>query len=137
MFGHVRGAFTDAARDRCGKLAAAKGGTLLFDEINSLPLALQSKLLRVVDEGVFEPVGSNTPQLLGARLIAASNAPLEDEVKAGRFRTDLYYRLNVVCFQLPPLRERREVIPPLAVRRGVRRTQSAGRSRAGVREYAP
>src|SRR5207248_209117 len=114
MFGHVRGAFTGADRDRAGKLAAAGSGTLLLDEINSLPLPLQSKLLRVVDERVFEPVGSNKPQPLRARLIAVSNAPLDREVDAGRFRSDLFYRLNVVGFYLPPLRDRRAAIAPLA-----------------------
>ena len=114
MFGHVRGAFTGADRDRQGKLAAAGGGTLLLDEINSLPLPLQSKLLRVVDERVFEPVGSNKPQVLRARLIAVSNAPLDREVEAGRFRSDLFYRLNVVGFYMPPLRDRRPAIAALA-----------------------
>ncbi len=114
MFGHVRGAFTGADRDRSGKLAAAGNGTLLLDEINSLPLTLQAKLLRAVDERVFEPVGSNKQQPLRARLIAVSNAPLEPEVAAGRFRSDLYYRLNVVGFFLPPLRDRRSAIAPLA-----------------------
>ena len=114
MFGHIRGAFTGADRDRAGKLAAAGNGTLLLDEINSLPLTLQAKLLRAVDERVFEPVGSNKPQPLKARLIAVSNAPLEPEVAAGRFRSDLYYRLNVVGFFLPPLRDRRSAIAPLA-----------------------
>lgn len=114
MFGHVRGAFTGADRDRPGKFAAAGGGTLLLDEINSLPLSLQAKLLRAVDDRVFEPVGSNKSQPLKARLIAVSNARLEREVEAGRFRSDLFYRLNVVGFFLPPLRDRRAAIAPLA-----------------------
>jgi two-component system response regulator PilR (NtrC family) len=114
LFGHVRGAFTGADRDRPGKLAAAGKGTLLLDEVNSLPLPLQAKLLRAVDERVFEPVGANKGQALGARLVAASNAPLEAEVAAGRFRADLYYRLNVVSFYLPPLRERQSAVAPLA-----------------------
>jgi DNA-binding NtrC family response regulator len=113
MFGHVKGAFTGADRDRPGKFAAAGGGTLLLDEVNSLPPALQSKLLRAVDERLFEPVGSNKPQPLKARLVAISNACLEQEVAAGRFRADLYYRLNVVSFFLPPLRERRGAVAPL------------------------
>jgi len=116
MFGHVKGAFTGADRDRPGKLAAAGRGTLLLDEINSLPLALQSKLLRAVDDRVFEPVGSNKLQPLQARLIAISNTSLEKDVKAGRFRADLYYRLNVVSFFLSPLRERRSLIAPLATK---------------------
>lgn len=114
LFGHVRGAFTGADRDRPGKLSAAGKGTLLLDEINSLPMPLQVKLLRAVDERVFEPVGANRSQPLRARLVAASNASLEAEVAAGRFRADLYYRLNVVSFYLPPLRERRQVVGSLA-----------------------
>ena len=114
LFGHVRGAFTGADRDRPGKLAACGKGTLLLDEIDALPLPLQIKLLRAVDERVFEPVGANKVQPLRARLIAASNAPLEEEVSAGRFRADLYYRLNVVSFYLPPLRERRAAVACLA-----------------------
>jgi DNA-binding NtrC family response regulator len=116
MFGHVRGAFTGADRDRPGKLAAAGRGTLLLDEINALPIALQSKLLRAVDDRLFEPVGSNKVQQLQARLIAISNTSLETDVKAGRFRADLYYRLNVVSFFLSPLRERRGIIAPLATK---------------------
>jgi len=110
MFGHVRGAFTGADRDRTGKFAEVGRGTLLLDEIDSLPETLQAKLLRAVEERVFEPVGSNTSLPLQARLIAASNRPLAKEVAAGRFRSDLYYRLNVVGFYLPPLRERRGII---------------------------
>ena len=113
LFGHVRGAFTGADRNRPGKLAAVGTGTLLLDEINSLPLPLQSKLLRAVDERTYEPVGSEKSQPVRARFIAASNASLEEEVRAGRFRGDLYYRLNVVAFHLPPLRERAASILPL------------------------
>jgi two-component system response regulator HydG len=116
LFGHAKGAFTGADRERPGKLAAAESGTLLLDEVNSLPLALQSKLLRAVDARLFEPVGSNREVPLRARLIAATNVPLEEEVAAGRFRADLFYRLNVVGFFLPPLRERRSTVAPLAHR---------------------
>ena len=116
LFGHAKGAFTGADRDRPGKLAAAAGGTLLLDEVNSLPPPLQAKLLRAADERVFEPVGSNQSQPMRARLVAASNAPLAEEVAAGRFRADLYYRLNVVGFYLPPLRERPGAVGPLAAR---------------------
>jgi two-component system response regulator PilR (NtrC family) len=116
LFGHAKGAFTGADRDRPGKLAAAAAGTLLLDEVNSLPLPLQAKLLRAADERVFEPVGSDRPQPVRARLVAASNAPLAEEVAAGRFRADLYYRLNVVGFCLPPLRERPGAVGPLAGR---------------------
>jgi two-component system response regulator HydG len=114
MFGHVKGAFTGADRARAGKFAAAGRGTLLLDEIDALPLGLQAKLLRAVEERVFEPVGSNETVPVQARLIAASNRPLEAEVEAGRFRADLYYRLNVIGFHLPPLRERRGMIRHLA-----------------------
>src|SRR5262249_21169236 len=100
--------------DRPGKFAAAGGGTLLLDEVNSLPRELQSKLLRAVDERVFEPVGSNRPQPLRARLIAAANTPLDREVVEGRFRADLFYRLNVIGFYLAPLRERRAAVAPMA-----------------------
>jgi two-component system, NtrC family, response regulator HydG len=113
LFGHVRGAFTGADRDRPGKLASVGRGTLLLDEVNSLPAELQGKLLRAVDERVFEPVGSDRSQPVQARLIAASNVPLEREVAAGRFRADLFYRLNVVGFYLPPLRERPDAVSPL------------------------
>jgi len=116
MFGHVKGAFTGADRDRAGKFAEAGRGTLFLDEIDSLPLALQAKLLRVVEERTFEPVGSNRSQPMQARLIVASNRCLQGEATAGRFRADLHYRLNVVGFFLPPLRERRGLIRPLAER---------------------
>jgi DNA-binding NtrC family response regulator len=114
MFGHVRGAFTGADRDRAGKFQEVGTGTLLLDEIDALPLALQAKLLRAVEERVFEPVGSNKSQPMKARLIAASNRALDQEAASGRFRSDLYYRLNVVGFTLPPLRHRRWTIGPLA-----------------------
>jgi two-component system response regulator HydG len=114
MFGHVRGAFTGADRHREGKFADAGCGTLLLDDIDSLPMHLQSKLLRAVEERVFEAVGSNKSVPVQARLIAASNRALEREVGRGRFRADLYYRLNVVTFRLPPLRDRPSVIPQLA-----------------------
>ena len=116
MFGHVRGAFTGADRERVGKFAAAADGTLILDEINSLPLALQAKLLRAVEERVFEPLGSNQAQPLRARIIAISNVPLDQEVSKERFRADLYYRLNVVGFRLPPLRDRSPDILHLARR---------------------
>ncbi len=116
LFGHVKGAFTGADRDRPGKLASVGRGTLLLDEVNSLSAELQGKLLRAVDERVFEPVGSDKSQPVRARLIAASNVPLEREVAAGRFRADLYYRLNVVGFSLPPLRDRPEAVSSLTAK---------------------
>jgi two-component system response regulator HydG len=116
LFGHVKGAFTGADRDRTGKFAEAGRGTLLLDEIDALSVELQAKLLQVVEERVFEPVGSNRTLRMQARLIIASNRALDQEVAAGRFRADLYYRLNVVSFYLPPLRERPQVIPALIER---------------------
>jgi DNA-binding NtrC family response regulator len=113
MFGHVRGAFTGADREHTGKFTKVGGGTLLLDEVDALPPSLQAKLLRVLGEKVYEPVGSNRSLPLEARLIAASNRDLAREVEEGRFRADLYYRINVVGFCLPPLRERRNVIPSL------------------------
>jgi two-component system, NtrC family, response regulator HydG len=114
MFGHVRGAFTGADRDRVGKFAQVGHGTLFLDEIDSLPPNLQAKLLRAVEDRVFEAVGSNQSLQMHARLIVASNRDLVQEVAQGRFRDDLFYRLNVVGFTLPPLRERPEVIAGLA-----------------------
>jgi two-component system response regulator PilR (NtrC family) len=116
LFGHVKGAFTGADCERPGKLAAAGRGTLLLDEVNSLPPAVQGKLLRAVDERAFEPVGGNTVRPVQARLIAAANVPLEREVAEGRFRSDLYYRLGVVGLHLPPLRERPAAVAGLANR---------------------
>jgi psp operon transcriptional activator len=116
MFGHIKGAFTGADRDRVGKFADAGGGTLFLDEIDSLPPSLQAKLLRAVEDKVFEAVGSNKTMEVRARLIVASNRDLANEVACDRFRGDLYYRLNVVGFTLPPLRERPEVIAGLANR---------------------
>jgi len=132
LFGHVKGAFTGAERDRQGKLVAAGDGTILLDEVNSLPLNLQSKLLRAVGERAVEPVGAVRSVPVRARVLAASNVSLEDEVAAGRFRADLYYRLNVVGFHLPPLRERRAAIAPLAHRF---LEEYAGRNRLKVRGF--
>jgi len=111
FFGYVPGAFTGAQRSgKKGKLAMADGGTLFLDEIGDLPLSLQSKLLRVIQDKIFEPVGSNKPCKVNVRFIAATNQTLEDMVADGRFRSDLYYRLNVIHLHIPPLRERRQDI---------------------------
>jgi transcriptional regulator with PAS, ATPase and Fis domain len=106
FFGHVKGAFTGADRSKVGKFEAAGNGTLLLDEIDTLGLEQQSSLLRVIETGEFEPVGSNETRRCSARLIVASNWDLDEAVERGRFRRDLYYRLNVMSFHLPPLRER-------------------------------
>jgi transcriptional regulator with PAS, ATPase and Fis domain len=113
FFGHVKGAFTGADRVKVGKFAAVGEGTLLLDEIDTLALEQQASLLRVIETGEYEPVGSNETQLSRARLVVASNVNLEDAVVQGRFRQDLYYRLNVMSFHLPPLRERIQDIAPL------------------------
>jgi len=113
LFGHEAGAFTDAKTRRIGKFEHASGGTLFLDEIESMPMALQIKLLRVLEERAIERLGSNTVIPLDLRVIAATKVDLRQEVTAGRFREDLYYRLNVVKLDIPPLRERREDIPLL------------------------
>lgn len=114
MFGHVRGAYTDAKHERIGRFELADGGTLFLDEVGNIPYAQQAKLLRVLEEGEFERLGSSRTQRVNVRLISATNADLAEEITAGRFRKDLYYRLNTVEIRLPPLRERHEDILPMA-----------------------
>jgi len=114
FFGHRRGAFTGAVADRDGRFRVAHGGTLLLDEIDALPPPAQAKVLRVVEDGEFERVGESRPTAVDVRLVSASNADLEAEVEAGRFRRDLYYRINVLTVRLPPLRDRREDVGLLA-----------------------
>ncbi|WP_084457027.1 sigma 54-interacting transcriptional regulator [Desulfogranum mediterraneum] len=113
LFGYKAGAFTDARKDKQGRFAAAEGGTLFLDEIGDIPLSVQVKLLRVLQEKVYEPLGSNTPVKADVRIITATNRDLQSLVQEGRFREDLFYRLNVVKINLPALRERKEDIPLL------------------------
>lgn len=115
LFGHVRGAFTDAKSDRIGRFELAHGGTLFLDEIANVPLAQQAKLLRVLESGELERVGSSRTKRVDVRIISATNADLDQESAAGRFRQDLLFRLNTVEIHIPPLRERRRDIPVLAM----------------------
>src|SRR5436853_983002 len=114
LFGHVKGAFTDAKTDRAGRFELADTSTLFMDEIANIPLAQQAKLLRVIETGDFERVGSSKTLHANVRIISATNSNLQDEVAAGRFRQDLLFRLNTIQIALPPLRDRREDILPLA-----------------------
>lgn len=114
FFGHAKGSFTGAVRDRAGRFELANGGTLLLDEVGEIPLALQSKLLRVLQEGTYERVGEEKTREADVRLIAATNRDLRREVESGRFREDLFYRLNVFPVEVPPLRKRKADIPLLA-----------------------
>src|SRR5438046_2390733 len=110
LFGHVKGSFTGAVRDKQGLFAAARGGTFFLDEIGEMSPATQVKLLRVLQEREAIPVGGTEPIPVDVRVVAATNRDLEDDIKRGRFRTDLYYRLNVIAIHIPPLRDRRDDI---------------------------
>jgi DNA-binding NtrC family response regulator len=115
LFGHVKGSFTDAKTDRVGRFELADTGTIFLDEIGNVPFALQAKLLRVLQTGDVERVGSSKARHVDVRVVSATNARLNDEVAAGRFREDLLFRINTIELHLPPLRERREDVPPLAM----------------------
>jgi DNA-binding NtrC family response regulator len=134
LFGHVRGAFTDARADRAGAFEVADGGTLFLDEVANMPLGQQAKLLRVLQTGEFNPVGSSKVKRADVRVIAATNARLAEEIAQGRFREDLFYRLNTVEVHLPPMRERVEDIPQLA-QLFLQRLVDRGQTRA--RRFSP
>ena len=136
LFGHEKGSFTGAVTHKPGKFELANDGTLFLDEIGELPLALQAKLLRVLQEGSFERVGGNRTLRTGARIIAASNQDLGDLVRAHRFREDLYYRLNVVSLHLPPLRDRPEDLLPLVAHLLGRINRDLGKNLCRVSEDA-
>ena len=136
LFGHRRGAFTGADRDSAGLFVHAGGGTVFLDEIGELPLGTQAKLLRAIEQKEVFPVGADEPVKVAARIVAATNKDLEKEANAGRFREDLFYRLNVVSILLPPLRERREDIPELANHLLSRHARQGGRKVAGFSHEA-
>jgi formate hydrogenlyase transcriptional activator len=132
LFGHVKGAFTGALERRVGRFELANGGTLFLDEVGELPPDTQVKLLRILQEQEFEPVGSSKTMRVDVRILAATNRNLEEAVQGGRFRSDLFYRLNVLPLLVPPLRERREDIPQLALFFLDRYCKKAGKEMEGV-----
>jgi DNA-binding NtrC family response regulator len=136
LFGHRKGAFTGADRDQAGVFVHAGNGTVFLDEISELPLATQAKLLRAIEQKEILPVGANEPIRVEARVLAATNKALLQEVESGRFREDLYYRLNVVCIHIPPLRERREDIPDLVEFLLSRHARTLGKRISGVTHEA-
>jgi DNA-binding NtrC family response regulator len=136
LFGHRKGAFTGADRDQPGVFVHAGAGTVFLDEIAELPTATQAKLLRAIEMKEILPVGAHEPIAVEARILAATNKQLAKEVEAGRFREDLYYRLNVVCITLPPLRERREDIPDLIEHLLARHVRTIGKHITGVSHEA-
>jgi DNA-binding NtrC family response regulator len=136
LFGHVRGAFTGAANNKKGKFALADGGTIFLDEIGTMTPPLQAKLLRVLQEREFEPLGAERTQRVDVRVIAATNRDVKRLVEEGKFLEDLFYRLNVIPFVLPPLRDRREDVPPLAEHFLRKHAQRTGRKVDGLSEAA-
>ena len=136
LFGYKAGAFTDARKDKPGRFALAEGGTILLDEIGDISPAMQTRLLRVLQERVYEPLGGVEPVRCDVRVIAASNKPLGALVKAGKFREDLFYRVHVVRLELPPLRERREDLPLLVDHFVARFNRLKGRDIAGLSDAA-
>ena len=133
LFGHVKGAFTGANQDKEGLLTSAGTGTVFLDEIAELPMLMQVKLLRVLQEKQVRPVGSNEDQTIQCRFLAATNRDLEIEVQEGRFREDLFFRLNIIPIELPPLRDRKEDIPLLAETFLGKFLEEQNRSMSGIR----
>ncbi len=136
LFGHKRGSFTGATRDKPGLFEVADGGTVFLDEISSMSMAVQAKLLRAIEEKRIQPVGATEPTEINVRILCASNRDLKKEVEAGRFRDDLYYRLNVVEIHVPPLRERRDDIPPLVDHFVAEYSHELGKPRPSVSDRA-
>jgi Nif-specific regulatory protein len=136
LFGHKKGSFTGAYEDKKGLFEIADGGTLFLDEVTEMPLSLQSKLLRVLQEGEIRAIGATQERRVNVRIVAATNRNLEREVTQGRFREDLYYRLKVFPIRVPPLRERREDIPVLAKHFLERYTAELGKPAAGYAQQA-
>jgi DNA-binding NtrC family response regulator len=136
LFGHRKGSFTGADRDQTGVFVHAGHGTVFLDEIGEMPLATQAKLLRAIEQKEILPIGANEPIRVEARVLAATNKDLLKEVESGRFREDLYYRLNVVCIHIPPLRERREDIPDLVEYLLSRHARTLGKRISGVTHEA-
>ena len=136
LFGHTKGAFTDAKKDRMGRFEAAEGGSLFLDEIGTIPLNLQPKLLRVLESGEFEPVGSSKTLQAQVRLIAASNIDFQQAIAQGDFRQDLYYRINTIVLDIPPLRKRTEDILPLAEHFLAQKSQKYNKSDLFLSEQA-
>ncbi|MES1185174.1 MAG: sigma 54-interacting transcriptional regulator, partial [Myxococcales bacterium] len=136
LFGHKRGAFTGATEEKKGLFEIADGGTLFLDEVGEMPLSLQAKLLRVLQEGEIRAIGATAPRRVNVRIVAATNRNLEKEVAEGRFREDLYYRLKVFPLRVPALRERREDVPLLAAHFLERYTREFGREIAGFTQPA-
>jgi DNA-binding NtrC family response regulator len=136
LFGHGKGAFTDAKADRVGRFELAEGGTLFLDEIANVPLPQQAKLLRVLETGEYERVGSSKTRRANVRLISATNADVQGEVEGGRFRRDLLFRLNTIEIHLPPLRDRPEDITPLATSFLARHARHYGKALEGFEPAA-